>query len=579
MKKSFLPIIILSLAAVLLGCNPAEPPEQNTTEETETVINTDKIFPSETEDNTTENGNDQIFNVTENGITPNDPSAANVNSQKLKTLLQKLKKNSKVCFPEGDYYFNSLSYGCFPLSGLENVVFEGNNARIINSSYDPTIKKNTLSAGKSVTVSMNNCKNITFKGLDFDYSRYTQVCGQVVSVSAGRTIIRIDERFVNGKGKTPLTGKEYVMAVNVLDQDGNVIGDYYAPEDGFGTTLAGNMYSIEGTYGSEGDTVIARFTLGNYASPTFMVMSTSELRFENIRSYSSPTATFYATLGNENFTFDGFNIGPPENAEWAWGSNVDGIHIKGIRGSVTLKNSTFKGLGDDALNVHSVAPRVTAISDNGVSLEYHYGGKPETVWSREGDELEFYEQGFRRVATAKVKVAGAGKLTLDDVKGQIKEGCFVRNKSTCPELFIDNVTVDGGRARAFLIQSRTAVISNCDISNLGLAAIIVAPDIDYWGEMGPSERVEMRGLNIKNVCTMKNKTCLGAVLVSNSHSGRVSGDGPLHGTVKITDSTFSDTNSPALYAIYAEELEFSGNTLSGNASKPFWSDCTRVTVE
>ncbi|MBQ4327477.1 MAG: right-handed parallel beta-helix repeat-containing protein [Clostridia bacterium] len=556
MKRLFAFILVSVALFLIVGCNKDNGPIQNGGKEEETVK----------------------YDVSKYEIVPNAPEKAEKNVKKLASLLKKAKKNATVFFPEGDYYLSSNS-GCLNLYGLKNVTFEGENATLINASYDPTIKKSTASASKSVTIRLTSCQGITFKNLDLDYAAYTQVCGKVVSVDAKATTIEIDSRFTDGSSKIPLTGDEYIMAVNVIDEDGNTKGDFYAPDDGFAASLEGNLYTISGSFGSAGDTLVARFTLGTYAGPTIFVNSTKELKFENIRSYSSPTATFYAPLDNENFTFDSFCIAPPRGAEWLWGTNVDSIHIKGLRGKITLKNSTFKGLGDDALNVHSIAPKVTAADGSTVSLEYFYGGALDALWSRAGDEIEFYDKTYKLIATGKAKSAKSGKLTLENISGEIKAGCFARNKSTCPDLEIENVEVDGGRARAFLVQSKNATIRNCKISNLGLAAIIVSPDIDFWGEMGPSEQVEISGLEIRNVCSMKTDACRGAIMVTNSHSGSVKGSGTLHGTVKITDSIFDNAGAPALYAILTDTLEFSGNTLIGNTADPVYTGCKNVSVE
>ena len=555
--KRLLAFILISVALfTAVGCNKEQGSDKNDGREEENVK----------------------YDVSEYEIIPNSPEMAEKNVKKLASLIKKAKENATIFFPEGDYYLSSNS-GCLNLYGLKNVTFEGENATLINSSYDPTIKKNTFSASKSTTIRLTNCEKITFKNLALDYATYTQVCGKVVSADDNSTTIEIDNRFIDGTSKTPLTGDEYIMAVNVIDENGNTKGDFYAPDDGFAASLEGNLYTVSGNFGSAGDTLVARFTLGTYAGPTIFVNSTKDLKFENIRSYSSPTATFYAPLDNENFTFDSFCIAPPEGAEWLWGTNVDSIHVKGLRGKITLKNSTFKGLGDDALNVHSIAPRVTAVEGSTVSLEYFYGGALDALWSRAGDEIEFYDKTFKLIATGKAKSAKSGKLTLENISGEIKEGCFARNKSTCPDLEIENVAVDGGRARAFLIQSKTATVKNCKISNLGLAAIIVSPDIDFWGEMGPVEQVVMSGLEIKNVCSMKSDACRGAIMVTNSHSGSVKGSGTLHGAVKITDSTFNNVNAPALYAILTESLEFSGNTLEGNTESPVYTGCKNVKAE
>ena len=559
MKKLLIFLLVLSAVTLLCACGNQKNPQNSE--------------PQQKEEEKT------IFKVTEHGVIPNAPEKATENTKKLASLLKKAKKNTVIFFPEGNYYLESPSYGCINLSGKKNIILEGENATIINASYDPTIKQNTKKAGMSVTLLLSECENITVKNLAFDYAAYTQVCGSIVEVGDDKTTVKIDSRYTDGSSKRPLTGNEYVMAVNVLDENGHVKGDFYAPDSGYSATLTGDLYTLSGKFGAEGDTVVARFTLGTYASPTIFATRAKNVKFENFSSYSSPTATFYATLDNENFTFDGYHVAPPDGAEWLWGSNVDSIHIKGIRGTVTLKNSTFQGLGDDALNVHSIAGKVTKVTDNTVFLEYFYSGNLDGIWSRAGDEIEFYDKSFKLIATATARASNNGSVTLENVSGTIPVGCFARNKTTSPDLLIENVTVDGGRARAFLIQSRTATVKNCKISNLGLAAVIVSPDLKDWGEMGPSESFTASGLEISNVCTMKTDACRGAVMVTNSHSGSVKGSGTLHGTVKITNSTFDSVNAPALYAILAQDLEFTENTLSGSTSAPVYTGCKNVKVE
>ena len=580
MKRLLIFILALSAVALLVACGKQDRPQDTDvhadTEQTQGVESEDDAKNPETQPKEEEK---TIFNVSEHGLVANAPEKAAENAKNLEELLKKAKKNSTVFFPEGDYYLESTSYGCINLYGARNLTLEGDGATVINASYDPTVKQSAATAGMSVILLLAECENVTVRNLSFDYAAYTQVCGRIVSVGDGKTAIKIDSRYTDGTSKRALTGGEYIMAVNALDENGLVKGDYYASDSGFSATLSGDIYTISGNFGSEGDTLVARFSLGNYASPTIFATGAKNVRFENFRSYSSPSATFYATLDNENFTFDGYHVAPPDNAEWLWGSNVDSIHIKGIRGTVTLKNSTFRGLGDDALNVHSIAGKVTKVSGDKVYLEYFYGGDLDGIWSRTGDEIEFYDKSFKLVATATARASNNGSVTLENVSGTIPVGSFARNKTTSPDLVIENVTVDGGRARAFLIQSKTATLKNCKISNLGLAAVIVAPDTKEWGEMGPCESFIASGLEIENVCTMKNDACRGAVMITNSHSGSVKGDGTLHGTVKITDSTFANTNAPALYAILTRDLTFTGNNLAGNTQSPVYTGCENVEVE
>ena len=127
MKKLLMFLLVLSAVTLLCACVKQKNPQNSE--------------PQQKEEEKT------IFKVTEHGVIPNAPEKAAENTKKLSSLLKKAKKNTVIFFPEGNYYLESPSYGCINLSGKKNIILEGENATIINASYDPTIKQNTKKAG------------------------------------------------------------------------------------------------------------------------------------------------------------------------------------------------------------------------------------------------------------------------------------------------------------------------------------------------------------------------------------------------------------------------------------------------
>ena len=231
----------------------------------------------------------------------------------------------------GKYYFAS-DRGCISIASKKSLSLVGDNAVIINTSFDPTVPVTDKTYHDSMTVDIYNSENIRIEGLDFDYYRYTQVCGTIVEKDTGKTVIEVDPRFIDGTDKPAITGKEIATAVAVLDKNGAAIYDYCAV-DKYDSWLDGNKLYIIGSFGEVGKDAVVRFNIST--APEFYAQAVSSLTVERVHSYSAPGETFFMSgEGNSNFNFKQVIIAPPEGAAWRWGSNVDGIFLNCMRGEV-----------------------------------------------------------------------------------------------------------------------------------------------------------------------------------------------------------------------------------------------------
>ena len=80
------------------------------------------------------------IDVTSLGVVANDISAASSNASKLSSSMSTCSKGTTFYFPNGTYYIAPSSSSGMILSNKSNITLEGDNATIVNTSYDNTKK-------------------------------------------------------------------------------------------------------------------------------------------------------------------------------------------------------------------------------------------------------------------------------------------------------------------------------------------------------------------------------------------------------------------------------------------------------
>ncbi len=525
---------------------------------------------------------DGVILATDNGVKANDLSCAKENTAALNALIASVDDNSTIYLPRGNYYFdkeNEFSSQIILAKEKNGLTLQGDGAVIINSAYNGEIKDDYSASN---TLKVEDCKSFKVKGLNFDYYRYTQIVGDILEDSTPSMLyIKVDERFLRDGDKPAITGKEYVGAVGVVDEtgaevaesyDGDILHIKYAIDDD-GIMTVSNIVLLEKLKGLDGcKKAILRFSMANYSAPVFQCFNNDGFTFENISSYSSPSSTMYIAANNKDFSFDNFNVATKENSPEIWASNVDVIHINGLRGQLTIKNSLFKGLGDDALNIHSRAGTDFNIDKESKILTL--SSSAEDNFALVGDTIEFFNLDFVSQGSATVIAKDGKDLTLDNIPENVDNSSVIQNKSYCADTYLENVTVDCGRARAFLFQTDNVTVKNCVVKNMGLAAIIISPDINEpmaWFEVGPSKNVTIENCTFENVCARNNEACFGAIVAKCDHDGsgishKVDGDtiyfpSGVHKSIKIKNNTFDKIGASAVFICATDYVEVIDNTI------------------
>ena len=525
---------------------------------------------------------DAINVVEEWGILSGEGHAAS-NSLSLITHLLEISNGSTVYFPQGTY---ELSAPLF-LVGKTDIHIIGDNATFIRSGVTNTAAKQSPStdpvwpeeirnftASSSVFV-VTECENITFEGLTIEYAIPTSLSGKITAISGGSLTIEI----IDG---APITGNEYVTVVNSFTKDGiadrtfeQYASSYFPVEK-----ISDNLLRVSGlsagglTNLSKGRLVCLR--LSTSSDYVFNVSKTTQTTFKTITIHNSLNGGIIMTDRCKDAYLKDVRV-LPKNNQSLMSTNADILHIAALEGELTVLDCHFEKPGDDCINVHDMAYTVENISGQDATISaprfsFNYN------WGKAGDVIEFFDSvTFASLGTATIVSTQGKQYTFDAIPQGVKAGTVISNYTMHPSVTIRNTTVMNNRARGFLLQTDNVTVENCTFQYTALAAILIAPDLDYWYEMSPARNVTIQNNTFINCGT----SATGTIQLSTDH------DTPqklytsyIHSDITIAGNTFTSRRVPALTATCVQNLTFTGNTFEsfiGNfASLTF---CRKVTLD
>ena len=488
----------------------------------------------------------QIVSVADNGVVFDDYSAAKQNTKILTRLIRKAKKNTCLTFDGGALYLAASNRGCLPVIGKTGLYLKGNGTRLINVSYTAVDGKTADRYNDSLFVPVINSHNITLDGFEFDYDNRTDAEGTIIRQTDEKTYVRLFDEYAFGAKKWVIGG-EYVFAASIFDGDTVAPDEYYYPgdADSFVEMTGDGEIAVPRCPGNVGQNIALRFSSGTYTCVLMPVQNTSGLTVRNVTVRSCPSAIVYAPCGNADFCFENFGVKPYDGSEALYASNVDCIHIKGLRGRLVLRNCDFVGIGDDALNVHSRAAAVSSVSDNTVTLldgfEEH---KLDGAWATVGDVCAFYDKDCRLLGNAPVTAIRGNKYSFEVLPDGVGTDTFVQNTAWAPLTLIENCHVERSRARGFLLQTKNAVVKDCRFDNIRLSAVLISPDFRYWYESGFCDNVLVENCAFDKCGSGLGDRGFGVITASACHDKPVPIAGKPHGNITAANNTFTDCAEP-----------------------------------
>lgn len=259
-----------------------------------------------------------------------------------------------------------------------------------------------------------------------------------------------------------------------------------------------------------------------------------------------------------NITIDKLSVTASEGRYVS--SAADATHFVGCTGDVTVKNSLFEHMLDDALNVHSIYTKVVISGKgyavvkfmNSASVGIELFKEGDAVISVDPDTLKASE--LLTIKEAKLINREHIQLTFEE-DTVLKVGELIDNVSAYPSLLFENNVVRNNRARGMLIATnRPAVVRNCRFHTSG-SAIVLECDGKFWFESGAVQDLTIEN-NIFDDCRYANWD-RGVISIP---EGKTIVDGYYyHGSIKIKNNVFIGSNDVNVYADNVSELIYTEN--------------------
>ncbi|MBR7133459.1 MAG: right-handed parallel beta-helix repeat-containing protein [Clostridia bacterium] len=518
----------------------------------------------------------KIYFLPDYGILPNSEADC---SAKLQELFDFVEDGSTVQFKTGNYFLSQI----VRLRNRKNIKILGNRSHII-THYEPCGPKENSNNAFQFT----ECSDIEINGLFFDTDNPIGATGDVVGMDfENNTVdVKIYDEF-------PVTGYEHFCGTNSFDENG-------APDYAFATynnvlkaqeiTLSDNT-KRERLIGLDYDVVAeqtvrlklegafpprekCRLKIGHkinfryemYGHSVFTFAFCHRVLIKDVVIYSAASFGVTVEPRSSDFTFDNFCIRVNDGSTRLKAINADGIHILGLYGKLEMRNCNIEGLGDDTLNIHGLATAVTDIENNTLKMigreNSLYRSIVECTWAAAGDIIDAYDpETFLKVAQFTVLEQWAdGTVVFSEPVGEIKKGAILANRTFYASVHLDGCTLRNTRARGILIQTENVLVENCYISGMSLAAMLFAPDIRFWWEVGPSKNVEIRN-NVIEYCTVApgahNKA---AIVFKASHEGDDAAyPAGVHNGIYIHGNYFKDIPRSAIFVAAAKNIRIENN--------------------
>ena len=351
----------------------------------------------------------------------------------------------------------------------------------------------------------HNCKNIKIKNLTLTTKELPFAVGKVVETGDKFFDVEIYEPY-------SIENRDKVEAVMSYDKErGRMCETYDKYLQFFENSiekLSDKKLRIkfkDGKAPQKGIDVLLRFDVYSFSAIRFSYCE--NVSFENVKlgAIGGMGAQF---MNVKNVDLKDFRVEPPTE-EIAMSTTADATHFNQCYGEINFDNCHFKGMGDDATNIHHMY--LTYIGKKG-DFEYEFSfGRKEVFWPEYapnlGDEVAFGSSENFLLPDEKLRAKVLERRVDKDAKRIYLKldknltptsGTTLANMSALPKVRIKNCSVKSNRARGFVIKTHDVVIENCLFDSTSAAGILAEVDNNYWFEALPANNVLIRNCTFKS---------------------------------------------------------------------------------
>jgi parallel beta-helix repeat protein len=456
---------------------------------------------------------------------------------------------------------------CVIAHELKNITIDGSGAKLI-------CLDNVGIFGFS------NGSNITIKNLSIDYDPPPFSSGKIVRIKADEQAFDIEPT----PGNAPIDGRivQAILAYDAQKQRLSKGGwEVYQSQgerdnDPIKRQPDGTfrVFQKRGTSLPQvGWHVVLRHQV--YGRNAISFMDCKDVTLQDVLINTSPGMGLYAGRCT-NVTLNGFSV-KPLGDRWM-STTADATHFLACRGTVTIANSEFRSMGDDAVNIHGRYGLVTErIDDRTLAVAngrmHPYYDKERNPWEQPqtGDVLEFGSPQQPLLAIGTLTVASAitdpaRKRTIvtltQPLPREVVADCVLANVSATPVVRITSSAVQRNRARGFLLQSRDVKVSNCKFEDVTGPGIQVCADTDEWWESLGSRDVEITDCAFTRCNFGVARRTAALEIFASLKNNHPAGPGA-HQRLRIAGNTFTDNAGHAIALSSSSDVTIENNRVTG----------------
>ena len=526
-----------------------------------------------------------------------EPAAgcAPVTNEKAQTLLRELLDGETP--PVNDRYWREQRNVAMAYRDREEVVVDGGGITL-------------LCDGLMQPVAFWNCGRVTVRNLGIDWRRplfsvgtvveadpHTLVfrplsgCGQPSAQLAATPAMSPDSRLSSGTLLPPdspspdtlLQGGEPVVSFQTARADGVPSG--ICLFEGIGRVQPAKEAGCFQIHSREaigpvqpGDKVILRH-IYSYA-PVCHLFGCRDVRIEDVRIHAGPGMGIIAHRCGD-IHLERLRVEP--SGDRVMSTNCDATHFISCSGEIRINGCTFRGMGDDAANVHGFYLTVRRIADRRLVVSLDAAPQDfEMDLPDPGDELELVRPdtllpyGACRVRQVRWD-GGSRQVELEltaDLPPEAALGDLLANRTKAARLIFENNTAENIRGRAVLVQTRHAVVRDNRFVHCTGQGVHVDTATGWMEALGTRDiRIERNRFLACGYGQTKYCDAAGVVVETECERPAVG----VHRGITIADNCIQGANHGVVVRC-AEDVQIRGNTFETAKAPIVLGDCGAVSV-
>lgn len=510
----------------------------------------------------------------------------------VRKIIDFVEDNTTIIFPKGVYHFyeegaapqfcaitnndNGVKKTPFPLIYKKNITIDGGGSEFIFHQ-------------RVVPFIIENSTNIEIKNLSIDWATPFHLEAEVIAVdSLSRSFTMkvrdgFEYRVVGDELRIVGDGWEIAAGQNIF-WDPATKAPYYNTQTFNAPAKALKVREVEA--GVVEMLNVRRFPpvgaiyidkgqhLQNRVAPAVRIYKAKNTRLIDMNIYHS---SGIAVIGerSEDIFIDNMTVTAKEGRYIS--TTADATHFCNCKGLVTIQNSSFSHMLDDATNVHGTYLRIIKTDGQKLYLEPIHPHQYGYDFGERGDSIAIVNnQTLERVG--KVKICEIVNIhdrliviTTDKNVEDISEvGFCVDNLSYGASLTFVNNRVFENRARSILISTPGEVLVENNYFSSMMAGIFIGGDLNFWLESGPVSDVVIRNNTFEDCCYGGGRHQAVIMVNPNIELDKIDPNRTFHRNIKIVDNRIKTFDSPILYVQSIDGLTFKNNSLeTTNSHKPF----------